>query len=100
MWKQYDKAIEYYKMVVNSIIANDLERYILYQNHNIEYDGLLTEDIKIYQHKIDNFKSIETCKICYDDDKTCITMNCLNHYVCTDCYIKLYDKPCPFCRFE
>jgi hypothetical protein len=36
--------------------------------------------------------------ICFRDDLTVILLNCFFHYCCIDCYIKVYDKPCPICR--
>ena len=31
-------------------------------------------------------------------NKKCIPVNCFSHNICIECYVKLYDKPCPICR--
>lgn len=41
---------------------------------------------------------IDTCPVCYEEEKECIVLNCFNHYVCSDCYIKIYESHCPVCR--
>jgi len=39
------------------------------------------------------------CTICYEDEKLNIDLHC-GHCVCTDCYRRLVNNPCPFCRTE
>jgi tetratricopeptide (TPR) repeat protein len=53
----------------------------------------------IYRNKIALFKKLNhivECGICYET-KLHIDLKCA-HCVCTDCYIYLKSKPCPFCR--
>jgi tetratricopeptide (TPR) repeat protein len=55
----------------------------------------------VYKNKISLFTRLncnEECKICYDT-KLNIDLHC-GHTVCTDCYTKLYNKDCPFCRIS
>ena len=103
----YDKMKKYYLMAIKKghfnamynlkMKTSTLERYILYEQHNISFDEELTKDIHIYKNKLKISKN-DTCGICMEDNKQCILLNCFFHYVCTGCYIKLYNKPCSFCR--
>ena len=59
-----------------------------------------TDDYSTYTNKVVLFTKLNhivECGICYDDDKVNINIHC-GHTMCTDCYIRLYDKDCPFCR--
>jgi len=102
-----NNAINYYLMAIklnhsNAVntfkeLTTPLQRYIYYTNNNIPFDETITNDIHIYNNKLK--KSInDMCYICFEDDKTCVLLRCHGHYTCTDCYINIYDKPCPFCR--
>ena len=54
-----------------------------------------------YNNKISLFKRLNhvvECGICYDE-KLNIDLHC-GHCVCTDCYVRLATKPCPFCRID
>lgn len=52
-----------------------------------------------YVLKLRNSCKMLKCEICLsDNEKKCIPVNWCYHYVCTDCYMQLYDRPCPFCR--
>jgi len=56
-------------------------------------------DIMIYENKKKLFSQLNhiiECCICYET-KLNINLFC-GHCVCTGCYPKLYDKPCPICR--
>ena len=57
--------------------------------------------VMTYNNKVSLFKSLNhvvECGICYDE-KLNINLHC-GHCVCTDCYVRLYTKPCPFCRID
>ena len=105
--KDYDKMKEYYLMAIKkgNLIAIDnikrnttlLERYIYYKKNDIPLNEELTRDIHIYNNKL-KMSKITDCGICMEDNKECIILNCFFHYVCTNCYIQLYDKPCSFCK--
>ena len=59
------------------------------------------KQIMIYQNKIVLFTGLNhivECGICYDE-KLNINLNC-GHCVCIDCYQRVYDKSCPFCRMD
>ena len=65
--------------------------------------GLLNKESSVmtYNNKVSLFKSLNhvvECGICYDE-KLNINLHC-GHCVCTDCYVRLYTKPCPFCRTD
>ena len=49
------------------------------------------------KNKIKFGSKLDNCPVCLDT-KTCILLNCSAHYICSDCYIELYNKPCPVCR--
>lgn len=55
----------------------------------------------IFKNKISLFTRLNNiceCSICYDN-KLNIDLHC-GHTVCTDCYSRTYNKPCPFCRID
>ena len=104
--KNYDKAKKLYIMAIknNDIdididkiiiklknITSELERYILYKKEDIIFNEEITKDIHIYNNKIKNYIKEAFCPTCIENKK-CIPTNCFAHYVCTKCYIKLYDK--------
>jgi tetratricopeptide (TPR) repeat protein len=65
--------------------------------------GLLNKETSVmtYNNKVSLFKSLNhvvECGICYDE-KLNINLHC-GHCVCTDCYVRLYTKQCPFCRID
>jgi len=80
-----------------NLITTPLQKYIYYTKNNIPFNDVVTNDIHIYNNKL-NKSIIDTCNICFEDNQICVILNCINHYICTTCYINLYDKPCPFCR--
>lgn len=52
-----------------------------------------------YDAKVKHHSRMQICDICMSDEqKTCIPVTWCMHYVCTDCYWSVVDKPCPFCR--
>ena len=58
--------------------------------------------VSIYNNKISLFQKlnhIQTCDICYEDNRLNIDNHC-GHSMCTSCYTRVFDKPCPFCRTE
>ena len=65
--------------------------------------GLLNKETSVmtYNNKVSLFKNLNhvvECGICYDE-KLNINLHC-GHCVCTDCYVRLYKKSCPFCRID
>ena len=100
-------AIKYYLMAIKlnhtnakqylKRITSSLQRYIYYNKHNIPFDEIITNDIHIYNNKLKISKK-DKCNICFEDDIICILLNCFYHYTCSDCYIQIYNKECPFCR--
>jgi hypothetical protein len=71
--------------------TTSLERYICYQKINIFFDEELTKDIYIYNNKLKKSK-IDECGICLEENTECIMLNCFTHYICIECYIKLYKN--------
>jgi tetratricopeptide (TPR) repeat protein len=58
-------------------------------------------EIAIYKNKINlftRFNHVTECGICYED-KLNIDLQCA-HCVCIDCYPRLYNTVCPFCRCQ
>jgi hypothetical protein len=52
-----------------------------------------------YDAKVKYHSKLQVCDICMSDEqKNCIPVTWCMHYVCTDCYWSVVDKPCPFCR--
>jgi hypothetical protein len=79
-------------------ITTPLERYIIYKKQNISFNETNKNDIQIYINKLKNCMRIDTCPVCYENEKECIILHCFGHYVCSDCYIKIYTEKCPVCR--
>ena len=55
--------------------------------------------VMIYHNKVQLFTSLNhmtECGICFNTELH-LNLNC-GHCVCKDCYLKLFDDPCPFCR--
>jgi hypothetical protein len=70
-------------------------------NHTYHIQKLLTINSQIisYKNKIILFtrlNNILECGICYEE-RLNINLFC-GHCVCIECYKKVYNKPCPFCR--
>jgi tetratricopeptide (TPR) repeat protein len=66
---------------------------------NIQVVSSIYTDITVYKNKVNLFTKLNhivECGICYEN-KLNIDLFC-GHCVCTDCYTKVYDKKCPFCR--
>jgi len=105
--KNYDLAKKYYLMAIKlgnsdanhniKLITTPIERYILLNNNGIEFNEEITRDIHIYENKL-KMSKVDKCGICLEKDKTVILLNCFFHYCCQSCYVKVYNKPCPFCR--
>ena len=56
-------------------------------------------DYRCYINKISLFTKLNhvtDCPICYEE-KVNIDLRC-GHTFCTDCYVRINDKPCPLCR--
>ena len=55
--------------------------------------------ISMYHNKIRLFESLKhvtECGVCFDISLH-LDFNC-GHCVCKNCFLQLFDKPCPFCR--
>jgi len=55
--------------------------------------------VAIYNNKVRLFQSLNhvtECGICYNNALH-IDFEC-GHCVCSDCYLNMYQRPCPFCR--
>jgi hypothetical protein len=69
--------------------------------HNLVKNKLNNDkEISIYKNKINLFTKLNhicECPICYET-KLNIDLNC-GLCFCTDCYIKIYKKSCPICRY-
>lgn len=82
------------------LITTPLERYILYKQNDIKFEEKIEDEEKInkefqiYQQKLRLNKKNDQCNICLKDNIDCIPINWCGHYLCSSCYIKLYDKPC------
>jgi TPR repeat protein len=104
--EDYENMKKYYLMAIklentDAIHAlkkkvTPLELYLLFKKENIEYTDPLTKEIQIYLNKL-LLSKIDECGICLETNN-CILLNCFRHYICTSCYIKFYDKPCPYCK--
>lgn len=82
-------------------ITSHLEMINLFEKNNIQYncdDPKKNNSLQIYKNKIKYLSRTSECPVCLNDNLLCIPVNCSAHFVCTECYIKIYDKPCPVCR--
>lgn len=79
-------------------LTTRLERYILFNKHNIKFNEKINRDIHIYNNKLKLHKKIDNCPICLVNNIECIRMICFGHYMCIDCYPKLSNNSCPVCR--
>jgi tetratricopeptide (TPR) repeat protein len=105
--ENYPKAIKYYIMAFrnnnnNALkhlkeITTPLKRYKLFTDNDIDYTEPIDKDIQFYKNKLKNTSKLADCPVCLES-KNCVLLNCFAHYICTDCYIELYNKPCPVCR--
>ena len=105
--ENYPKAIKYYIMAFrnnnnNALkhlkeITTPLKRYKLFTDNDIDYTEPIDKDIQFYKNKLKNTSKLTDCPVCLES-KNCVLLNCFAHYICTDCYIELYNKPCPVCR--
>ncbi len=95
-------AINNYLIIEESILKqyNDLINFTseIAINHINKIKNNL--DIIIYNNKLKYTSKIDYCNICLEDNKVNILLNCFCHYICKDCYINLYDKPCPYCKIN
>lgn len=83
-------------------IANQLEIFCIFEKNKIDYNDKMTiknsKDIQIYKNKIKHISKNDDCPICLNENVHCIPVTCSAHFICTDCYTKIYNKPCPICR--
>jgi len=107
-----EEAIKYYIKAISlgntgaynelKNIANQLEIYNIFVKHKITYNEKMTKQnekaLQIYQNKIKYLSRTVDCPVCLDENVLCIPVTCSAHFICTDCYVKIYDKPCPVCR--
>ncbi len=82
--ENYEKMKKYYLMAISECEVN--------ADNSIEEFTTPLEKMNVKT-------TTDDCGMCIEkNSKECITLNCRSHHVCKECYIKLYDKPCPFCR--
>lgn len=67
--------------------------------YGIKFSKEDMKDYIIYKFRRHN-AIISDCCVCYDESVECLLLDCNinSHSLCDDCYLKLYDKPCPICR--
>lgn len=68
--------------------------------HNLKLLQNKNPALNIYNTKVELFtrlNNIVECGICYE---TRLNINLIcSHCVCTECYKRIYNSPCPFCRY-
>jgi len=67
--------------------------------HELSHEYNLSKKIAIYNNKVRLFQSLNhvtECGICYNTALH-IDFEC-GHCVCSDCYLNMCKRPCPFCR--
>ena len=100
--------IENYLLKLNKFeTLNNLDENI--NNDEIENKELFMKNIELFkknscffilQNKIHLFEKLNhygDCIICFDENKLLIDLTC-SHCFCVDCYKKIYNKNCPYCR--
>lgn len=115
--KNIDELSEFYLMLIENNNIYALDKYSgLRKNKFIQYNELSKinntnihkyylkqlnkdPDIFVYNNKKKFNFVIKTCDICYKENTCNIILKCHAHFVCDECYIELYNKRCPFCRF-
>lgn len=99
IYKHYDNEVMH---ILKSVYANGFEiNYLIYKHCGMKYiDKYYKKSHQFTQfiHKVEREHTIETCIICYNDDVKCIKLDRCNHRLCSDCYIILLNKKCPYCR--
>lgn len=92
------EAKKYYKIAIeNGINIKDikltsLEKYYYLDIYSDE------KEVNVFRNKTKLLGKMIECEVCMDN-KLGIPFECA-HYVCQECYLKLYNKSCPFCRME
>ena len=114
--KEYDNAIKYYLMASdkgNKIAINNVKIMIKQNSVNVLFILLNKNNkSKFVQETILNICScpklkyicdqykmhyLEECFICFNNEKFIIKTTC-QHEMCYECFAKLYNNSCPFCR--
>jgi len=92
--KNYDEMKKYYLMAIDKgdkTAMYNLAKYYrdIEKDHNnaAKYITMLLKSANIQ----------EDCIVCYEHKQMYYT-RCNRHYICNDCFIILFDKPCPYCR--
>ena len=76
-------------------------RELLNERENLQMVNSLYGDmINFLSENLDSNDDIEEdiCIICYDNHANIILFPCMHDNICDDCYFKLEDNKCPFCR--
>jgi len=60
--------------------------------NNIDIDHI------IKKIKNDNKLLIDECDICFESKSLIINCKICSHPLCNDCFSKIKNKPCPYCR--
>jgi TPR repeat protein len=88
-----------YKIIYEILLQNDMElyfvqevisKYSVYSNLN----SLL--QFKLNKKKLPNYTKIDKCMICFEDNISTQLFDCLGHYYCQNCTIKIKD--CCLCK--
>ena len=89
----YEEMKKYYLMAINYNCANSMNNLgVYYKNIENNYD-----EMKKYYTMLLKSANIEReCIIC-NDHKQMYYTSCNKHYMCNDCSILLFDKPCSYC---
>jgi TPR repeat protein len=93
------KGTYLYKIIYEILLQNDMElnfvqelisKYPVFSNLN----SLL--QFKLNKKKLQNYTKIDRCMVCFEDNVTTQLFDCLGHYYCQNCTIKIKD--CCLCK--
>ena len=85
--KNYVQMVKYYQIAIEN--GNDEAQEKL---DNYNSNMVINDSIK--KKKTDK---ISECIVCYET-RIMYATSCNNHFICGDCIIELFNKPCPICR--
>ena len=95
--KLHRKQLIYYKSVFNIFDWYEIQVGL----GILTLDASTTPSVVKYLHtSLKNNYKLDICDICATDNPVkLIAIYSCNHFVCVSCYKKLYNKPCPYCRY-
>jgi TPR repeat protein len=112
--KNYGLMKEYYLMAIKNDFNYKNMHYLLnYYSlntlliiiyHELGIDYINDEDkenptLLEFIDKVDNKSQIEEqCPVCLEENVKSLPLDKCRHYLCVDCYIRLVDEKCPYCR--